>query len=63
MYLAFLGLLVATGFAVSAGWMLVLGVAIFVVGSEIRIAVEEAGLEGYAEYKQSTRWRYLPGLR
>lgn len=63
MYLAFLGLLVATGFAVSAGLWLVVGIAIYVVGTELRIALEESGLEGYAAYRERTRWRYLPGLR
>jgi protein-S-isoprenylcysteine O-methyltransferase Ste14 len=63
MYLAFLGLLVATGFAVSARWSLLAGVALYVVGSELRIAWEEAGLQEYESYRQRTRWRYLPWLR
>ena len=49
MYLAFLGLLLATGCAVSAGWMLLLAVALYVAGTELRISVEEAGLAGYSE--------------
>ncbi len=63
MYLAFLGLLVATGFAVSAGWTLLAAVAIFVAGTEMRIAVEESGLAGYEAYRQVTRWCYIPGIR
>jgi hypothetical protein len=49
--------------AVSTGWTLLGAVAVFVAGTEMRIAVEEAGLVGYADYARSTRWRYLPGLR
>jgi protein-S-isoprenylcysteine O-methyltransferase Ste14 len=63
MYLAFLGMLVATGFAVSARLFLLVAVAVFLLGSELRIAVEEAGLEKYDDYRRRTRWRYLPGLR
>jgi protein-S-isoprenylcysteine O-methyltransferase Ste14 len=63
MYLAFLGLLVATGFAVSAGLTLVAAVAVYAVGTELRIAVEEGGLAGYAEYRRITPWRYIPRLR
>jgi protein-S-isoprenylcysteine O-methyltransferase Ste14 len=63
MYLAFLGLLLATAFAVSARWLLFAGAVLFATGTELRIAAEEAGLEGYAAYAARTRWRYLPGLR
>jgi protein-S-isoprenylcysteine O-methyltransferase Ste14 len=63
MYLAFLGLLVATGLVLSAGWLLVAGVAVYLIGTELRIAVEEDGLVGYAEYRRSTPWRYIPWLR
>ena len=63
MYLAFLGLLVVTGFVVSAGLILLAAVAVYIVGTELRITVEEAGLDGYSNYRQSTRWRYFPGLR
>jgi protein-S-isoprenylcysteine O-methyltransferase Ste14 len=63
MYLAFLGMLIATGLAVSARHALLAAVAIYILGSEIRIAVEEAGLENYDDYRKRTRWRYLPGLR
>jgi protein-S-isoprenylcysteine O-methyltransferase Ste14 len=63
MYLAFLGLLLATGLAVSARWLLLAAVAVYIAGTELRIALEEAGLNGYADYRQRTHWRYLPGLR
>ncbi len=63
MYLAFLGILLATGLAVSARGSLLAAAAIYIFGTELRIAVEESGLENYAEYSQRTRWRYLPGLR
>jgi protein-S-isoprenylcysteine O-methyltransferase Ste14 len=63
MYLAFLGLLVATGLVLSAGWPLLGGVAVYLAGTELRIAVEEDGLVGYAEYRRSTPWRYSPWLR
>ncbi len=63
MYLAFLGLLLATGFAISARWLLLGAVGLYVAGTELRVAVEEAGLAGYADYRSRTRWAYLPGLR
>ena len=67
-YLAFLAMLVATGFLVAGGVKLIVPVAIYLAGSELRIASEEAELgekfpEGYARYRRQTRWRYLPGLR
>lgn len=63
MYLAFLGLLLATGFAVSAGWLLLAAVAIYLLGAELRIAMEEREIAGYGDYRAHVRWRYLPGLR
>lgn len=68
MYLAFLGMLLATGLIVSAGLTLVAASVLYVAGSELRIASEEAELEekfpaDYAQYRLNTRWRYLPGLR
>jgi protein-S-isoprenylcysteine O-methyltransferase Ste14 len=68
MYLAFLAMLIATGFLVAGGIKLVLPVLLYVAGSELRIASEEGELarkfpEGYALYRARTRWRYLPGLR
>jgi protein-S-isoprenylcysteine O-methyltransferase Ste14 len=68
MYLAFLGMLVATGLLASAGAALVASIILYVVGSELRISSEEAELEAqfpadFAQYRLKTRWRYLPGLR
>ena len=68
MYLAFFAMLVATGLLASAGVRLLLAAAIYVAGSELRIASEEAELDerfpaDYARYRLKTRWRYLPGLR
>lgn len=63
MYLAFLGLLLATGLVVTARWLLLPAVAIYLAGTELRIAVEEVGLANYAAYRSRVRWRYLPGLR
>ena len=67
-YLAFLAMLVATGFLVSVGIKLILPVVLYLAGSELRIASEERELaekfpDGYARYRNRTRWRYLPGLR
>ena len=67
-YLAFLAMLVATGLIASAGVTLIAACVLYVVGSELRIASEEAELEerfpvDYAKYRSKTRWRYLPGLR
>ena len=67
-YLAFFALVVATGLLASAGWKLVAAIAIYVTGTELRIAQEEAELAGrfpddYPRYVRATRWRYLPGLR
>jgi len=67
-YLAFLGMLVATGLLASNGLRLVMAVLIYLVGSELRIASEEKALtrnfhSEYEKYRLRTRWRYLPGLR
>jgi protein-S-isoprenylcysteine O-methyltransferase Ste14 len=67
-YLAFLAMVLATGFIASAGLALIIATALYVAGSELRIASEEAELEeqfrdDYAQYRRKTRWRYLPGLR
>ena len=58
MYLAFLLLLASTAALAAA-------VALYVAGSELRLAHEESALASpaYAAYRKSTRWRYLPGLR
>ena len=67
-YLAFLAMLVATGLVISIGFKLVAAVALYLAGSELRIASEEAEMAenfpvAYAQYQKRTRWRYLPGLR
>jgi protein-S-isoprenylcysteine O-methyltransferase Ste14 len=67
-YLAFLAMLVATGFIVSSGIRSIFPILLYLAGSELRIASEEEELagkfpEGYAQYRSRTRWRYLPGLR
>ena len=68
LYLAFLAMLVATGFLISDGIKLIPPLLLYLAGSELRIASEERELAekfpvGYAMYRSSTRWRYLPGLR
>lgn len=68
MYLAFLAMLLATGLLVSARVTLFIAIILYVVGSELRIAVEEAELAkrfpaDYADYRRNTRWLYLPGVR
>jgi protein-S-isoprenylcysteine O-methyltransferase Ste14 len=68
LYLAFLAMLVATGFLISGGIKLILPVLLYLAGTELRIASEERELaekfpESYARYRSRTRWRYLPGLR
>jgi protein-S-isoprenylcysteine O-methyltransferase Ste14 len=67
-YLAFLAMLLATGLLASARLTLLVATALYVAGSEMRIASEEAELHkkfpsDYAQYRLKTRWRYLPGLR
>lgn len=67
-YLAFLAMLLATGLLASAGLKLAAVTALYVAGTELRIAAEEAELEEnfpgeYARYRRTVRWRYLPGLR
>lgn len=67
-YLAFLALLIATGFLLSAGFRLFLPVMLYVGGTELRIFCEERDLasryrEEFAQYKTQTRWLYLPWLR
>ncbi len=67
-YLAFLAMLVATGFLISAGMKLIVPALLYIAGSELRIATEESELaqkfpKDYAQYRSRTRWRYLPGLR
>ena len=67
-YLAFFAMLLATGLLASAGPKLLIAAAMFLLGSELRSAAEEADLARrfpaeYPAYRRRTRWRYLPGLR
>ncbi len=68
MYLAFLGMLIATGLLASNNLRLAIAVAMYLAGSELRIASEERTLTAkfiseYEQYRLRTRWCYLPGLR
>lgn len=65
MYLAFLLLLAATAALAAAGWRTVPALVLYLAGSELRLAHEEAALDGvaYSAYRARTRWRYFPGLR
>lgn len=68
MYLAFLALLGATGLLVAPWTLQTAALLIYLIGTELRIADEEAALreslgEAYPAYCARTRWRYLPGLR
>jgi len=65
MYLAFFLLLAATAALAAAGWRTIPALAVYLAGSELRLAHEEAALAGtaYSAYRARTRWRYLPGLR
>jgi protein-S-isoprenylcysteine O-methyltransferase Ste14 len=67
-YAAFLAMLIATGLLVSGGLKLIGAVGLYLAGSELRIASEEADLaerfpDSYPQYRRRTRWRYLLGLR
>lgn len=67
-YLAFFAMLMATGLLASNHLRLAIAVAMFLAGTELRIAVEERMLTAkfvseYEQYRPRTRWRYLPGLR
>ena len=66
-YASMLGMLLATGFAKTWWPLLVSGVVFFVIGTEIRVRVEEKLLEArfgeeFRRYKASTP-AYLPFLR
>jgi protein-S-isoprenylcysteine O-methyltransferase Ste14 len=68
MYLAFLGMLIATGLLASSVIRLAIAIVMYLAGSELRIASEERTLavnfgSEYEQYRLRTRWRYLPGLR
>jgi protein-S-isoprenylcysteine O-methyltransferase Ste14 len=67
-YFAFFAMLMATGLVASAGMALIAAVVLYIAGTELRIASEEAELQErfpaeYPRYRLKTRWRYLPGLR
>ena len=67
-YLAFLAMLLATGLLASAGPRLGVATLLYLAGSEMRIASEEAEWSAAfpaesEQYRLRTRWRYLPGLR
>jgi protein-S-isoprenylcysteine O-methyltransferase Ste14 len=67
-YLAFLAMLAATGLLVAPPNTLAAALLIYLIGTELRIAAEEAELverfpADYPAYRQKTRWRYLPPLR
>lgn len=68
MYLAFLAMLVATGLLASGGLRTAAAIALYLAGTELRVAAEEAELaerfgSAYERYRQTARWRYLPGIR
>lgn len=68
MYLGFFLLVVATALLASARWTVAAAVAVYALGTEVRVAQEEAELgrrfgEEHARYRARTRWRWLPGVR
>jgi protein-S-isoprenylcysteine O-methyltransferase Ste14 len=68
MYLAFFAMLLATGLLVSARLALLVSTILYMAGSELRMAAEEAALgnkfpNDYRDYQRKTRSRYLPGIR
>ncbi|MBK7929636.1 MAG: isoprenylcysteine carboxylmethyltransferase family protein [Bryobacterales bacterium] len=68
MYLGFFLLVVATALLASARWTLAAAVVVYALGTELRVAREEAELgrrfgDEHASYRAQTRWRWLPGLR
>ena len=67
-YLAFLGMLVATALMRGYPVVCLAAVAVFAVGTEIRVRAEERLLsaafgERFAAYAGRTRWAYVPSLR
>ena len=67
-YLALLAMLLATGLLASGRLPLLIALFCYLAGTELRIAVEERGLAlkfngDFAQYRQATPWRYLPGFR
>ncbi len=67
-YAAFLALLLATCLLVADWPRAAVALALYLGGTELRVAREEAELAGrwaaqHAAYRLRTRWRYLPGVR
>ena len=67
-YLGFMGMLVATALMRGDFVTNVVAVALFNVGTEIRVRAEEKLLreafgQRFRDYLNRTRWAYLPGLR
>ena len=67
-YASLLGMLVSTALLAWSPWYFLVGVALYAVGTEARIAREEEELAGrfgeeFSEWVRRVRWRYLPGLR
>ncbi len=67
LYLSFLLMLIATGLLITVWPKIAAAVLLFLLGSELRLAPEEAELTDrypdYAAYRARTRFRYLPGIR
>lgn len=66
-YSSMLWLLLGTGFVVTKWWMLAIALPIFIVGTEIRVRIEEGLLasqfgENFQEYKRRTS-AYIPLIR
>jgi protein-S-isoprenylcysteine O-methyltransferase Ste14 len=67
-YASLLGMLVSTALLAWPPWHFLVGVALYLVGSELRIGCEEEELadrfgQQFSEWTRRVRWRYLPGLR
>ena len=66
-YSSFLCLLIGTGLLLAPLWLMALGVAVFLCGTEIRVRVEDAMLaarfgQEFEQYRSAVS-AYLPGLR
>ena len=66
-YSSFLCLLVGTGVLLTPLWLMAMGVAVFLCGTEVRVRVEDALLAArfgaeFEEYRRSVA-AYLPGIR
>lgn len=67
LYVALLGMLLATGFLVTPPVALVVAVVVYGVGTELRAVAEEEELrerlgEEFEAYRRVTRARYVPGV-